>query len=61
MKIDDKVKIIISPYYHVKINTITKIENIKLNHFGLNDRLYILSNLSHKNFRLYELKLIKEL
>jgi len=59
MKIGDKVKIIISPYTSVKINTITTIENIKLNHFGKNEHLYVLSNLKNKNFRIYEIMLVE--
>jgi len=60
MKIGDTVKFISSPYFNVKINSITKIENIKYNHFGFNCHLYVLSNISHKNFRKHELELIKE-
>jgi len=54
---DNRVIIINSPYSAVKNGTVAVIENIKYNHFGKGEHLFVLAGLSHKLFREHEIRI----
>jgi hypothetical protein len=56
LKEGDCVKVYRSPYHYVIPGTITTIEKVVHNHFGIGAHLYILSDLSNKLFRRSEIR-----
>lgn len=56
LKNGDRVTIVRSPYSSVRNGTEAVIEEIRPDHFGPQQHLYILSGLPHKLFRVYELQ-----
>jgi len=56
MKIGDEVRIIKSPYYHVKKGTIARIVKIYYNPFGKGNHLYLLDLPDYNLFREHEIE-----
>lgn len=59
MQIGDTVKIVKSPYGHVKNGTISTIKNIKFSKYGRRVTIYTLDNLPYTSFREWEIVKIK--
>ena len=59
IKVGDSVVLVKSPYLAVRKGTISKVTEIRKNHFGNGKHLYVLGKLSHKNYWEHELEKVK--
>ena len=60
MQIGDKVKIVKSPYHHVKNGTVSTVKNIKYSMYGNHVTIYVLDNLPYTTYREWELVKIND-
>lgn len=55
MKVGELVYIVQSPYSDVPKGSKGVLQEIRKDHFGKDEHLYVVSGLNHKNFREYEI------